>query len=410
MMRPKNYYSQLVKFTTICGCLVLLLSSNLVGCMEQNLRIESDIMGSGQIKGTPSPILSPRWRNSLLPDYDHNPLTWNLYPEERSRPFFEPSTQLVYVGSESQRLTCFFAVSGQILWSATTHGRVVSQPILHRERIFVGTTSGVFYAFDHKTGQQLWHYKSDGEILSRAAIFASQEPEQIGIVMFTTGNNKLIALDAKTGKWLWQQQNSPPDQLSIRGQAPPTVHDNAVYTGYSDGTVAAYQASNGNVIWKRSIKENDRFPDVDVEPLVYENALYVASYSGAIHALNISDGQTRWKYDLKSTSDAKIRNGELFATSNDGSVVVINVENGKSRWRKKFNHQGTFSSPEVDDYYLYIGSSDGKLYVLRQDDGEVIQELRYGGGFSTPMVYNQLLFVLSYNSFLYTFNIHIRRF
>lgn len=375
-----------------------------------------DVLGSGPLKPGSPYILQARWRRSVDPDHRFEPLSWKLSPEEVSRPVIDELYNLVCVGSERQRVTCIHFRTGRPMWSFHTQGRVLAQPVIFDRIIYVGTTSGVLYALEtrrHKkrddrlTVHVKWKYEADGEILSRAA-YLPGTGTQPALVVFTTSNNKITALRADTGKWEWQQKHDPPDRLSIRGQAPPVIYKDHVYTGYSDGTAAAYVARTGKELWTRSLKENDRFPDIDGAPTVQDNRVYFASYSGSVHCLNTQDGKPLWKYALRGVSRVEQRDADLFVSTNDGWIAALNADNGKERWKKRFREAGSFFAPVTDDQNLYVTSTDHGIYVLRPDDGLLLQRVDYQVGFSEPIIHARSMYLLAFNSILYSFKVFER--
>ncbi len=414
MRLPRSF-----RLRSLCLWVVLVTSSPVLlaaSCNPQKWR-HGDVLGSGALRGERRPILRPRWRRGVNPDHRFEPLTWKLAPEETSSPVVDEVHNLVCVGSEQQRVSCIKQKTGEHAWTYKTQGRVLAKPIVHERVLFVGTTSGVLYALetlpskkkeDRLSVKLKWKYAADGEILSQAAYFPSNGPKKPALVIFTTSNNKITALRADTGKWVWQQKHDPPDRLSIRGQAPPVVEESLVFTGYSDGTVTAYQASSGKEVWKRSLKEKDRFADIDSAPTVADGRLYVASYSGSVHCLKAKDGTPLWKYKMRGVSRVEVRDSDLFISNNSGYVASLIAETGKQRWKRRYRKAGSFGAPLTDDQNLYIASTDRGIYVLRPDDGLLLQRIDYRVGFARPLVHARKLYALAYNSLLYSFQVAVR--
>ena len=95
----------------------------------------------------------------------------------------------------------------------------------------------------------------------------SQPTYADGIVYFTSGENRIYAVDAHKGTWKWQYDRESPESFTIRGYAAPLVVDGRVYAGFSDGYLACLSAATGDVIWARSLAgEATRFMDVDSTP------------------------------------------------------------------------------------------------------------------------------------------------
>jgi outer membrane protein assembly factor BamB len=65
-----------------------------------------------------------------------------------------------------------------------------------RIRLYAGSYSGRFYAFDAATGDVVWRFKANGEISGSPTIMN-------GVVYFSTLKERTYALDARNGKVLW---------------------------------------------------------------------------------------------------------------------------------------------------------------------------------------------------------------
>ncbi len=355
-------------------------------------------------------VLSVNWRKNIDPDWQYNPLTWQLFPEEQSTPYAEEGGEIVCSGSTRRRVSCFEKERGLFVWSKEVNGRVVAQPIIFRDKLFVGTTSGIFYAFSKKNGRILWKYRGEGEILSRAAVYFPEENPKRALVIFTTALNQIVALRLESGKWEWQHRHSPPSELTVRGQSPPVIDGERVFCGYSDGTLIAYRAKDGKIIWKKKVSESDEFADIDEPPVIAEGLLLAAPYNSPLMALDPETGKVRWRSKLKRARSPLVSDGELFATTSDGKVASIDLEDGKIQWIKKIPEAGALTAPVADDYSLFVGSSQGGLYVLSRDNGKVIQTVFFGSSFAKPQISENTLFAISYNGFVYSFHISTSRF
>ena len=88
-----------------------------------------------------------------------------------------------------------------------------------RDRVFAGSYSGRFYAFDAATGNILWQFKANGPISGSPTVMA-------GRVYFATLKGTTYALDATTGSLDWTFRD---------GKYSPVVADkNRVYlVGYT---------------------------------------------------------------------------------------------------------------------------------------------------------------------------------
>jgi outer membrane protein assembly factor BamB len=79
---------------------------------------------------------------------------------------------------------------------------VYGSPAVWRARVFVGSYSGRFYAFDAATGEPRWTFNANGKISGSATVIGN-------VVYFATlsggtrSKGRTYALNARTGKLLW---------------------------------------------------------------------------------------------------------------------------------------------------------------------------------------------------------------
>ena len=132
-------------------------------------------------------------------------------------------------------------------------------PIVVDGVLYTTTAWSKVYAFDARTGRELWRF--DPEVPGERGFSACCDVVNRGVavyegkVYFGTLDGRLIALDAATGRVLWSKvtvdQSKP---YTITG-APRIVHGRVIIgNGGAEygvrGYVSAYDAENGNLVWR----------------------------------------------------------------------------------------------------------------------------------------------------------------
>ncbi|MEW6198445.1 MAG: PQQ-binding-like beta-propeller repeat protein [Planctomycetota bacterium] len=163
-----------------------------------------------------------------------------------------------------------------------------------------------------------------------------------GTVYISTDSGKLAALDLARGTVKWQFDG--PEAIAssptvIRAPAP-----GLVVFGDEAGTLRACDAATGVVRW--SFEAGDRIVSsvntAGAEPGRYQSAdgcLVFGSYDGFVYALNSADGSLRWKYDVQ---------------------------------------ERVHGTPAIADGFVLAAGCDGKLHVIRLDDGAAIRQVPLG--------------------------------
>ena len=171
--------------------------------------------------------------------------------------------------------------TGRVIWSVPIAGGVDGEARFDpaRAQVYLGSDDGVFYAIDPQDGKIRWSYRGKGSVESRPEVGPA-------LLYFTSAANRVVALEAATGKRRWQYDREAPEGFSIHGHAGPRLGGDVVYTGFDDGYLVALGAETGELRWARSLAAaSDQFVDVDSTPVLHDDLVIAASYSGGLYAL-----------------------------------------------------------------------------------------------------------------------------
>jgi len=137
-------------------------------------------------------------------------------------------------------------------------------PIVVNNVMYVTTSFNHVYALNAGTGEEIWHYKHKmGPITTYCC-----GPNNRGVAVYEdkvymgTLDAKLVALDARTGKQVWETQIAEPE-LGYSETMAPTAVNGKILIGTNGGEygirgfVKAYDAETGALLWTfHSIPEN----------------------------------------------------------------------------------------------------------------------------------------------------------
>ena len=137
-----------------------------------------------------------------------------------------------------------------------------SQPVIHNGKMFVTGSYSRLFALDAKSGKKLWQYEHrlpDGimpccDVVNRGAALYDN------LVIFATLDAQLVALEQDTGKVVWKEKI---DEYSAgySATAAPIIAKGLVLTGVSGGEfgvlgrVEARDAKTGKMVWMRPTVE-----------------------------------------------------------------------------------------------------------------------------------------------------------
>ena len=294
-------------------------------------------------------------------DVDSGKVVWekrvSIYlsdvPQDRvawASPAVDPGTGNIYMFTVGAQLLAF-APDGKVIWerslpeeygAITTHGGRTTSPIIEGDKVILNTLiqnwgsdlgrpGNRYFAFDKATGRTIWvsspqskHHDTNYS----APIVATVNGQRLMMVGGTDG--VFHALQVNTGKPVWSLEVS---KRAILNSV--LFRDNLVYLSHGEenidttemGMVAAMDATGAGTLTGSVIKWATRgFLPTYASPVMDRERLYSVDNSAILGAFNLADGKLLWTKTLGT------------------------IQKG---------------SPILGDGKLYIGTENGKFYILR---------------------------------------------
>lgn len=340
---------------------------------------------------------------------------------ERGRVELDVAHRRAFVGSSDGGLYAVRVESGEVLWRFETAGAVQCEPLYDAasDAVFFGSNDGALYKVRAVDGKLIFRFMTNAEISRRPVL-------RDGVLYVVNANDTLIALDAATGEMRWHQHRTPAFGMEIAGYAGPALGGDKVYTAFSDGTVMAYDITDGSEEWpqvdlaaeaEQASGETPKYLDVDTTPIVDRIAsgevVFVAGYAGGVFALDADDGSRAWANE-KAAGVTELmmwrqpahrpRDGKgpdvpekriLIASSGLTGLWGIDPEDGRTVWRRNLP-EGGISAPVPVAGALLLTSTRYGIFLFAPLDGAVIDGIDTGGGISmTPAAYGRRAFMLT---------------
>src|SRR5579884_3673820 len=276
-------------------------------------------------------------------------------------------------------------------WSYTTGNIIDTSPAVVGGVVYIGSRDKNLYAINASTGKVIWQYTLGDTIIASSPAIAN------GIAYIGANDGKLYALNTTTGTLLWSYTTGSYINSS------PAVANGIVYIG-SD-KLYAFRANTGTLLW--SIATGTA---VGSSPTVAEGVVYVGSWdnNGKLYAINAQTGSVLWSYTTNGPiySSPAVANGIVYVGSYDQKLYAINTANGTLLWSYLFG-SSIVSSPTVANGVVYIGSTwDENLYAFNATIGTLLWSYNLGYLIhSSPAVVNGVVYIGSENNILYAFHL-----
>jgi PQQ-dependent dehydrogenase (methanol/ethanol family) len=298
-------------------------------------------------------------------------------------------------------------------------------PIVVNGVMFVTTSFNHVYALDAATGEEFWHYQHKmGPITTFCCGPNNRGVAISGDRLFMgTLDAKLVALDAKTGKLVWEQQIADPEKGYSETMAPAVV-DGKVLIGTNGGEygirgfVKAYDANDGKLLWTfytipdkghegvwatKDATGRDMHRSIDAEKAVLaKDSSFFDKLGGGVWMTPAVDTKTRTVFFVVGNPSpdlyGAIRPGDNLYTD---SMVAIDLDKGTYKWHFQYiAHdvwdldavsppiltQAKDGSGNVVDVVIH-GGKTGHVYVHERGTGKLIR-------FSEAMIPQENMWVL----------------
>ena len=206
-------------------------------------------------------------------------------------------------------------------------------------------------------GQLLWKFKTDDVIDSTPLIYD-------GMVLFDSDDLHFYALDADSGKLLWQSK--------IRGQSGPeaVASNGRIFTSTYVGAIYAIDPHNGNQEWQYSISPQETYGSM----LADTDQLFVTTPTGNMYSIYQTTGGVQWSNNTTYSLhlDMSMLGNKLLVLDRAGYLLEVNKNNGEIISRTQVtDNQLLHGQTLSDDGILYFGDDHGILYAYKITDIDV---------------------------------------
>ena len=291
--------------------------------------------------------------------------------------------------------------------------RARSQPAFAGGAAFVGSHDGTVYALDQERGCVRWTFQAQGEVRT-GIVVGSLSPDRPKALTLFFGDllGGVYALDARTGKVIWRVTPDAHPNATIT--AAPVLYEGRLYVAVSSmevlvaddpnygcctfrGSLAALDATSGRMLWQTYTipqpaspqQPNARgvmqlgpsgapiwgSPSLDVK----RRRLYVGTgenysspaddHSDSIMAMDLDTGAIAWRYQATK--------GDAWNSACSISKINCPKENGADA---DFGAATIFATTSEGRDLVVAGQKSGALLALNPDTGSVVWKTQVGRG------------------------------
>lgn len=254
--------------------------------------------------------------------------------------------------------------------------RIVAAPVAKDGRIYVIDSAQKVSALDANTGKRIWENQLK-------AANPQWDEFSVGGGLAIAGDKLIIAsgfayvagLNLADGKEAWRLRVDSPLSSS------PAILGNRAFLTSTNNDFYAVDTDTGQIIWNdQALAETARVLS-SPSPAVNQDLLVVGYSSGELIAYLPANGRRLWTDTLTSTGrytplsaindiagKPTIQDGIVYVASHSGILTAIDARSGTRLWSKTF---GSRQGPVIGGDYLYVVGTNSKVIAANKIDGKI---------------------------------------
>jgi outer membrane protein assembly factor BamB len=317
--------------------------------------------------------------------------------------------------TRQERILCFNADTGELVWEyrfniyqsdVPPHRVGWASPVGDPEagNVYAFGVGGTLLALS-RDGELLWD-RSLGEDFGLITTHGGRTPSPVieGDLVIVSGlssgwgdqargRQRFFAFDKKSGDTVWV--SSPGGRPFDTTYSPPIAADikgtRLLIAGGGDGAFHAFKPQTGEPVWKYAfskrginsgtvLKGTTAIVSQGEENLDTSDMGLIAAIDAAATG-DIGEEQIHWKVPgfLGGFSSPVLDGDRIYQIDNAANLVAFDVATGNQLWTLNL---GTIqrASPVLADGKLYVGTANGKFYIIQPgtDSGEILDEVQLG--------------------------------
>jgi quinohemoprotein ethanol dehydrogenase len=327
---------------------------------------------------------------------DPLPGSWLTYGKSAGETRYSPLKQIDTSNAKNLGLAWSYVVGAG-------GGNQEGTPLVWNNTIYGITTWSVVYAVDGRTGKQLWHWDPEvnqtairamtGNIVNRGIALYN------GMVMAPAIDGRLFALNAITGKPVWETRVSYPQQGYYMTMAPRIAGTKVIIgasggdTGETRGFFDAYDAATGQRSWRFYTVPGDPSQPYESEALraaakTWGGDFYTKGGGGAVWDGLAYDSDSNLLYVGTGNAEPwvqKFRGARNLDNLYTCSILAVDLTTGKLKWHFQTVPNDNWDFDSVQQLMLLDlriegrtrkvltqASKNGFFYVLDRLSGQFI--------------------------------------
>ena len=245
---------------------------------------------------------------------------------------------------------------GNLLWKVNTVDRIKNDLVEDSNSFIVSIRSDGIRKIEKSTGRTLWHLKQSAESFSTSQPILFKDKIYIGQYDW-----KVIAINKSTGTIEWQKD------YSEFASSDPAISNKGVVVSvdkyYKGGFVKMLDFNSGRELWSTPLNCQALY-----KPYTDSSNVIVSTYDDKIACLDNETGKIKWTLSLEpeetALSNLTAFKGNIFFGTSKFNLYSVNIATGKVGFKENMNYG--VGIPMVANERLYIPTGGGELWILEE--------------------------------------------
>lgn len=272
-------------------------------------------------------------------------------------PYFQPIVDKEKVFFTSFDLNIYsIDNTGKLLWKVNTADRIKNNLIDDENSIIASIRGDGIRKIDKSTDRTVWYLEQGSQSFSTSQPILFKNKIYVGQFDW-----KVIAINKNTGKIEWQ--NNYPEFAS----SDPAISNKGVAVCidkyYKGGFVKMLDFNSGQELWSTPLNCEALY-----KPYTDSSNVIVSTYDNKIVCLDNETGNIKWTFALEPEETALCNltdfKGSIFFSTSKFKLYGVSIATGKVNFKEDLNY-GT-GEPIVSNDRLYIPTGGGELWVLEE--------------------------------------------
>jgi eukaryotic-like serine/threonine-protein kinase len=296
----------------------------------------------------------------------------------------------VFVGSQKGELVALSLENGSVYWKFATGDPIgESSPAYNNGVVYIGDLGGWLNAINATDGKKLWAFKANGEIKSSPVVVGDR-------VLIGSYDENLYCLSARNGSLIWKFKTNGPVHST------PGIADGMAFIAGCDELFRAIRISDGKEVFNVSSGAY-----TGASPALRGGFAFYGTFDNEVLGVNLAERKVDWRYEHPQRkfpfySSVAVTSTRLVVGGRDKMVHGLTLQ-GKMAWTFATRAR-VESSPAIAGDRVFVGSNDGRFYVLSLSTGAKLWEFDAGAPLSaSPAIANGRIVIGSQDGRLYCF-------